>query len=73
MKELYRLIEQAKKLPPMTGEKLEEQAMDFAYGNLAASTNHRPTRRAFAALARDRGWTEERFAEWAKKREWWER
>jgi hypothetical protein len=48
----------------------EAQAMDFAYGNLAASTNHMPTREAFAALAAKRGWSPEAFEVWAAGREW---
>ena len=60
-------------LPPMTNEETEEQAMCFAYGNLACSTNHKPTREAFASFCRDAGWADERFERWAKDREWWTR
>jgi len=51
----------------------EEQALDFAYGNLAASTNHKPARSAFAELAAKRGWSPEQFAAWADARRWWTR
>ena len=51
-------------------EQLEEQRFDFAYGNLAASTNHKPSRAAFESLAKDRGWTVEHFNKWAEGKEW---
>ena len=51
--ELLALIRGA---PSPTPEQLEEQRFDFAYGNLAASTNHKPSRAAFESMAKDRGW-----------------
>jgi hypothetical protein len=43
----------------------EEQAMSFAYNNLACSTNHKPQREAFEKLASERyGWSAERFQAW---------
>lgn len=54
----------------MTKEQREEQSLCFAYGNLALSTNHRPKLDAFRYVAMGMGWTEEKFAEWAKNREW---
>lgn len=58
----------------MTRDQEEAQALDFAYGNLACSTNHRPMRAAFADVARDRyGWTDQRFAAWAAGKKWWTR
>lgn len=56
---------------PMTADEREEQAMSFAYGNLACSTNHRPVRSAFEEMVRNRGkWTPERFKQWADQLEW---
>jgi len=58
-------------LPDMTEDERDEHALDFAYGNLACSTNHKPARDAFAQLAREKfGWTQERFDAWASEREW---
>jgi hypothetical protein len=68
--ELEELMALARRLPPMSPRAREEQALDFAYGNLAASTHHKPTREAFADLARARGWTDERFERWALGRAW---
>ena len=65
--ELSRLVRVA---PSPTPEELEAQRFDFAYGNLAASTNHRPSRAAFFQLALERGWTTERFEAFAKDKEW---
>jgi hypothetical protein len=56
--------------PLPTPEQLEEQRFDFAYGNLAASTNHKPSRAAFESLAKDRGWAAEQFNKWAEGKEW---
>ncbi len=55
------LLERVRALGPMTRQQLEEQRVDWAYGNLAATTNHRPTREGFARFLRSRGWTEERI------------
>lgn len=41
---LEELLDVAKRLPPPTAAQRREQAISFAYGNLAASTNHRATR-----------------------------
>ena len=65
--ELLALIRGA---PSPTPEQLEEHRFDFAYGNLAASTNHKPSRAAFLWLAQERGWTVEQFNKWAAGREW---
>ena len=70
MDRLEELLEEARRLPPMTDEQREEQRLDFAYGNLACSTNHKPVLEAFWAVASGRGWTRERFAKWAAGREW---
>jgi hypothetical protein len=55
----------------MTGSEQILQGIDFAYGNLAASTHHRPRRGAFKGLALDRGLSDETFEEWADTKEWW--
>lgn len=65
--ELLALIRNA---PSPTPEQLEKQRFDFAYGNLAASTNHKPSRAAFESMAKDRGWTVEQFNKWAEERKW---
>lgn len=50
----------------------EEQRLDFAYGNLAASTNHKPCRDAFRKLAAEQfGWSTETFDRWADARKGW--
>ncbi len=70
LKTLAELIKIARALPPMTREEVEEQAVCFAYGNLACTTNHKPVRAAFETMCLGRGWSKERFAAWAKDREW---
>ena len=66
-KRLAQLMEDAKKLPPMTEVERQEQALNFTYGNLAASTRHKPQRAAFAKIAREEyGWSEATFAAWWK-------
>ena len=48
----------------------QEQAMSFAWGKLAASTRHRPSREAFERLTRDRyGWALADFEAWWRKHE----
>jgi hypothetical protein len=69
--EYQALLAKVKALPPMTPDERVAQALSFAYGNLACSTNHKPERRAFRAIALERGWTEERFNEWAAQHHWW--
>ncbi len=46
------------------------QAIDFAYGNLACSTRHKPVREAFRRMALERGIPEERFEVWAVGKDW---
>jgi hypothetical protein len=58
-------------LPQMTDEQKQEQAFDFTYGNLACTSNHRPKLAIFAAIAKERGWSDERFAKWSAQKEWW--
>jgi hypothetical protein len=58
-------------LPPPSERERQEQALCFAYGQLACTEDHRPHRSAFAKLARDRyGWTAEEFSSWAEGRTW---
>jgi hypothetical protein len=64
------LVARVRRFRDMTPREREEQAIDFAYGNLAASTHHRPTRRTFEILTQRRGWTAEQFEAWAKDKEW---
>ena len=71
IKTLDLLVSEVRDLPGMTPQERLMQRIDFAYGNLACSTNHKPTRAAFAKLAKDMGVTEKRFIEWAGTKEWW--
>lgn len=64
------LLEKVRALPEMTPREREVQSFSFAYGNLACTTNHKPTLSAFMALAWKRGWTPAQFEEWAKDKEW---
>lgn len=73
MKTYEELVEEARKLPPMTRDQRDEQALCFAYGNLACSTNHKPSRAAFWASAEKMEWSRERFEVWAAGRKWWDR
>lgn len=58
-------------LPPPTAIDRQKQALCFAYGNLAASEHHTPSRSAFSGLARERyGWSDATFDEWARGRTW---
>lgn len=65
------LMEQVKQLPPMGSVEHTAQGLSFAYGNLAASTNHKPQRAAFRQIALERGWSGERFDTWAAGMQWW--
>ena len=53
----------------MTKNEAARQAMDFAHGNLAASSHHRPDREAFRHLWAERGLPLGEFETWAKERE----
>lgn len=69
--ELADLIRRARALPPPTGRERQEQALSFAYGNLALSTNHKPSRKTFVALAISHyGWTIDEAEAWAAKHAW---
>lgn len=70
LKLLDELIEEVGNLPGMTEEERAHQRLDFAYGNLAASTNHKPTRRAFLDLANKMGIDEVAFDRWAHGKTW---
>ena len=59
--ELSQLMAMVHALPPMTLEERIRQKISFVYGNLAASTNHRPTSRAAVASAVwEKAWREAR-------------
>jgi hypothetical protein len=49
------MLERVRALPAMTEEERIEQTIDFVWGNLMASTNHRPTvtKEEFAAQMRE--------------------
>lgn len=49
------------------------QALDFAYGNLACSTRHKPDRETFRRLWAERKLPAEEFNAWAASRTWWDR
>jgi len=55
-KELAGALEKVKALPPMSEEQRLEQAIDFTFGNLACSTNHKASREAIAALVWKNAW-----------------
>lgn len=68
------LLVELRKMVPVPYANTEEralQALDFAYGNLAASTNHKPEYDAFKKIALERGLTLDVFERWAKQRKWW--
>jgi len=67
------LLEKVRGLPPMTSLEKREQRLGWAYGQLACSTNHKPTRASFEKLALEQGWSEAEFDAWAATREWWDR
>lgn len=49
----------------------ESQSLDLAYANLACSTNHKPSRKAFVSLAQTHyGWSPEDAEAWALARKW---
>jgi hypothetical protein len=54
----------------MSQREKEEQMFDLAYSNLAMSTNHQPSRSAFAKLAANRGWSMDEFEAWAATKTW---
>lgn len=69
---LQELLDRARQLPPATTEEQHERAMSFAYGNLAMTTKHKPSRAAFEKLAAYRyGWSAEKFKAWADQRNGW--
>ena len=65
------LLERCRTIEVSQAER-EDQALDFAYGNLSISTNHKPDRETFRKLARERyGWDDARFDAWAAARDGW--
>jgi hypothetical protein len=69
--ELEVLLERVRALPPMTPAEVQEQRLSWAYGQLACSTNHKPTLEGLRAIAVKMGWDRKRFAGWAIQRKWW--
>lgn len=69
--DLREALMKVRSLPPMTPTEQVEQALDFAYGNLAASTRSKPVREAFWVLAHEKGWSGLQFDMWAACRKWW--
>lgn len=69
MSVLDELLDQAKSIR-MTDAEQRAQRLDFAYGNLAASTRHKPRRGAFYHVARSIGMSALEFMGWAEGREW---
>jgi len=68
---LNELLELVRSLPEPTERERQAQTLCFVYGNLACSTNHKPSRGAFERLAAERyGWTKEEFDVWADQRRW---
>lgn len=63
--ELAELLALTKDIP-VTEDDRKLQRLDFAYGNLAASTRHRPQRAAFASVADEMGISGDVFEAWAK-------
>jgi len=69
MSTIDELMKQARKIK-MTQAQEREQRLDFAYGNLAASSNHKPNRSAFCRLAIELGMPKDEFERWATQRAW---
>lgn len=68
---LEELMALAKELPPLTPAELALQKLDWVYGNLAASTNHKPARAAMKLVALyELDIAEDVFEKWAEKKEW---
>lgn len=68
------LLAEIRALPASTPDersKRIERSLDFTYSNLAATTNHKPTRYAFEVLSAGKGWSKAQFDAWANRREWW--
>jgi hypothetical protein len=65
------LFERFRSLPLMTSRERALQALDWAYGNLAATMRHKPVRAAFKNLWAERGLPVEEFDAWAAEREWY--
>lgn len=67
---LNAMLENARQIKMTPQQQQLEQSLDFAYGNLAASTRHMPQREAFKTLAMERGMSETQFNRWAAERQW---
>jgi hypothetical protein len=65
--QLATIFEMANK--PQTERQRQESTMSFAWGNLAVTSNHPPSKDVFRKIARERyGWTDEDFDAWWAKR-----
>ena len=54
----------------MTPEEKQLQGLDFAYGNLACSSSHKPQREAFQKVASGKI-PDKAFDAWAADKTWW--
>jgi predicted HAD superfamily Cof-like phosphohydrolase len=63
------LLEQVRTIHMSDRDRLM-QALDFSYGQLACTTNHKPSRWAFWMIASNRGIGVDEFEKWAKDKEW---
>lgn len=57
-------------LPPLTERERQIQRLSFTYGNLACTTNHKPSKSAFRRAALDTGVPEDVYDEWAARVAW---
>jgi len=71
VKTLDELIAEVRTLPDMTPSERAIQRLDFVYGNLACSTNHKPTLEAFLTLASSMSIEVGAFNKWADAKKWW--
>lgn len=66
--EYDRLVELARQMPEPSQRERDEQRLSFA---LACSTNHKPSRAAFVALAQSHiGWSADEAEAWAATKTW---
>lgn len=55
---------------PVSDRTRQMQRLSFAHGNLACSTNHKPSRKAFRAAALSTGTPEDVYDEWEATVTW---
>ncbi len=71
MSDRYReLAERIAAAPPLTERERHLQRLSFTYGNLACTTNHRPSKRAFRAAALANGVPEDVYDEFEARVTW---